>query len=257
MNKKEQQIQRAKQEDAILTKVLWWIVGAVVLEALLLLLNQVYSHYTPAQIPLALALRHVFTGLAIALPICFVLLLIWAVKARKSGKHAGLSAALAIIALALAACAVVIRVFDESGIRLLYVAVPAVAVLALIYYLYQREFFFAAVLSALGILGVKVVPYRVSFPEIAYTYAIVLGVILVGAVVVFSVMQTAGGKLKLGGKWVEILPKSANYVLLYATCAVAAVVVIAALVLGALTLLYGVLVAWLLILAVYYTVRLM
>ena len=142
MNKKEQQIQRAKQEDAILTKVLWWIVGAVVLEALLLLLNQVYSHYTPAQIPLALALRpaqiplalalrHVFTGLAIALPICFVLLLIWAVKARKSGKHAGLSAALAIIALALAACAVVIRVFDESGIRLLYVAVPAVAVLAL------------------------------------------------------------------------------------------------------------------------------
>ena len=31
MNKKEQQIQRAKQEDAILTKALWWIVGAVVL----------------------------------------------------------------------------------------------------------------------------------------------------------------------------------------------------------------------------------
>ena len=132
MNKKEQQIQRAKQEDAILTKALWWIVGAVVLEALLLLLNQVYSHYTPAQIQLAVALRSVFTGLAIALPICFVLLLIWAVKAHKSGKHAGLSAALAIIVLALAACAVIIRVFDESGIRLLYVAVPAVAVLALI-----------------------------------------------------------------------------------------------------------------------------
>ena len=252
MNKKEQQIQRAKQEDAILTKALWWIVGAVVLEALLLLLNQVYSHYTPAQIQLAVALRSVFTGLAIALPICFVLLLIWAVKARKSGKHAGLSAALAIIVLALAACAVFIRVFDESGIRLLYVAVPAVAVLALIYYLYQREFFFAAVLSALGLLGVKVVPYRVSFSAIAYTYAIVLG-----AVVVFCIMQTSGGKLKLGEKWVEILPKSANYVLLYVTCAVVAVVVIAALVLGALTLLYGVLVAWLLILAVYYTVRLM
>ena len=103
----------------------------------------------------------------------------------------------------------------------------------------------------------KVVPYRVSFPEIAYTYAIVLGVILVGTVVVFCIMQTSGGKLKLGEKWVEILPKSANYVLLYVTCAVVAVVVIAALVLGALTLLYGVLVAWLLILAVYYTVRLM
>lgn len=32
MNKKEQQAQRAKQEDVVLNKVLWWIVGAVVLE---------------------------------------------------------------------------------------------------------------------------------------------------------------------------------------------------------------------------------
>ena len=39
MNKKEQQAQRARQEDEILTKVLWWIVGSVVLEALLLLLG--------------------------------------------------------------------------------------------------------------------------------------------------------------------------------------------------------------------------
>ena len=103
----------------------------------------------------------------------------------------------------------------------------------------------------------KVIPYRVSFAAVAYTYAIVLGVLLVGAVVVFRVMQTAGGKLKLGGKWREILPKSANYALLYVTCAVVAAVAIAALLLGAVTLLYGVLVAWLLILAVYYTVRLM
>mgnify|MGYP003257757904 CR=1 FL=1 len=27
MNKKEQQAQRAKQEDVVLNKVLWWIVG--------------------------------------------------------------------------------------------------------------------------------------------------------------------------------------------------------------------------------------
>ena len=159
--------------------------------------------------------------------------------------------------LALAVCAVVIRFFDESGIRLLYVAVPAVAVLALIYYLYQREFFFAAVLSALGLLGVKVVPYHFGFPAIAYGYAVVLGVALVGAVVVFRVMQAAEGKLRLKGNWVEVLPKSANYALLYVTCGVVAAVVIAALLLGGLAVLYGVLVAWLLILAVYYTVRLM
>ena len=231
MNKKEQQAQRAKQEDVVLNKVLWWIVGAVVLEVLLLLLNKVYANYTVEQIELAKSLRDVFSVLMIALPICFVVLLIWAVVARKSGKF--------------------------TGIRLLYVAVPAVAVLALIYYLYQREFFFAAVLSALGLLGVKVVPYHFGFPAIAYGYAVVLGVALVGAVVVFRVMQAAEGKLRLKGNWVEVLPKSANYALLYVTCGVVAAVVIAALLLGGLAVLYGVLVAWLLILAVYYTVRLM
>ena len=127
------------------------------------------------------------------------------------------------------------------------------SVLALIYYLYQREFFFAAVISALGLLGVKVVPYHFGFPAIAYGYAVVLGVALVGAVVVFRVMQAAGGKLRLKGNWVEVLPKSANYALLYVTCGVVAAVVIAALLLGGLAVLYGVLVAWLLILAVYYT----
>ena len=230
MNKKEQQAQRAKQEDVVLNKVLWWIVGAVVLEVLLLLLNKVYANYTVEQIELAKSLRDVFSVLMIALPICFVVLLIWAVAARKSGKFTRLSSVLAGVMLALAVCAVVIRVFDESGIRLLYVAVPAVAVLALIYYLY---------------------------PAIAYGYAVVLGVALVGAVVVFRVMQAAGGKLRLKGNWVEVLPKSANYALLYVTCGVVAAVVIAALLLGGLAVLYGVLVAWLLILAVYYTVRLM
>ena len=86
MNKKEQQAQRAKQEDVVLNKVLWWIVGAVVLEVLLLLLNKVYANYTVEQIELAKSLRDVFSVLMIALPICFVVLLIWAVVARKSDR---------------------------------------------------------------------------------------------------------------------------------------------------------------------------
>ena len=66
MNKKEQQAQRAKQEDVVLNKVLWWIVGAVVLEVLLLLLNKVYANYTVEQIELAKSLRDVFSVLMIA-----------------------------------------------------------------------------------------------------------------------------------------------------------------------------------------------
>ena len=55
--------------------------------------------------------------------------------------------------------------------------------------------------------------------------------------VVFRVMQAAEGKLRLKGNWVEVLPKSANYALLYVTCGVVAAVVIAALLLGGLAVL--------------------
>ena len=189
MNRKEQQAQRAKQEDEILNKVLWWIVGSVILEMLLLLLNKVYVNYTVEQIEFAYSLRGVFQVLAIVLPICFVVMLaIWLVS-RKSGKLTRLTGGLTLVMLVLAVCAVVVRIFDNSGVKFLYVAVPAVAVLALIYYLYQREFFFAAVLSALGLLGIKMLPRINGASLVGYGYAVVLAVILIAAVVLFYVLQ--------------------------------------------------------------------
>lgn len=258
MNKKEQKAaQRAREEDIVLTKVLWWILGAVVLEALLLLLNKVYVNFTTEQIYIVLALQKAFHVLSIALPICFVVLLIWTVVSWRTSRSVKLPGILTGICLILAACAVIISVYYDKGISFLYVAVPAVAVLALIYYLYQREFFFSAVLSALGLLGVRIAPKTPNDPRTAYGYLVVLAVVLVAAVVCFRLLQCRKGTLKLMGKTVEVLAENTNYAMLYVTCALVAVVVIAALVLGALAVLYGVLVAWLLILAVYYTVRLM
>lgn len=257
MNKKEQQAQRAKQEDVVLNKVLWWIVGSVILEALLLLLNRVYVNYTASEIEFAYSLRGVFKVLAIVLPICFVVLVGLWLAARKSGKLVKLTGVLALIALILAVCAVIVRIFDVSGVRFLYIAVPVVAVLALIYYLYQREFFVSAVFCALGLLGIKLLPRVRGASLVGYAYAVALAVLLVAAVVLFRMMQKSQGKLTVKGAPVQVFPKGANYALLYVTCALVAVVAIAAVMMGALTLLYGVLVAWLLILAVYYTVRLM
>ena len=258
MNKKEQQAQRARQEDEILVKVLWWIVGAVVLEALLLLLNRYYVDYTVSQIDLALALHdHVIPALAVVFPICFVVMLVLWLAARKKGKLVRLTAGLTLAFLALAVSAVATYFFAAAGIRFLYMAVPAVAVLALIYYLYQREFFCAAVLSALGLLAVRLVPQQVSHPALAYGYAVVLAVVVVAALVLLVRLRKSQGRLTMKGTPVQVLPKNANYALLFATCVVVAAVLAATLVLGSLALLYGVLVAWLLILAVYYTVRLM
>ena len=257
MNKKEQQAQRAKQEDVVLNKVLWWIVGSVILEALLLLLNRVYVNYTASEIEFAYSLRGVFKVLAIVLPICFVVLAGLWLAARKSGKLVKLTGVLALIALILAVCAVIVRIFDVSGVKFLYIAVPVVAVLALIYYLYQREFFVSAVFCALGLLGIKLLPRVRGASLVGYAYAVGLAVLLVAAVVLFRMMQKSQGKLTVKGAPMQVFPKGANYALLYVTCALVAVVAIAAVMMGALTLLYGVLVAWLLILAVYYTVRLM
>lgn len=258
MNKKEQKAaQRAREEDVVLTKVLWWILGAVVLEALLLLLNKVYVHFPAGQINIVLALRTMFNVLGVALPICFVVLTIWAVVRWRAGRSAKLAGILAVISLVLGACAAIISLYYSKGISFLYVAVPAVTVLALIYYLYQREFFFTAVLSALGLLGVRIAPQTANDSRTAYGYLVVLAVVLVAGAVFFRMLQCRKGTMKFMGKTVNVLPENANYAMLYVTCALVAVVVIAALVLGGLAVLYGVLAAWLLILAVYYTVRLM
>ena len=60
MNKRER-TERARQEDAVLNKVLYWIVGAVVLEFLLLLVNRFYIKYTVATIGTANAIEAVLT----------------------------------------------------------------------------------------------------------------------------------------------------------------------------------------------------
>ena len=98
MNKKEQQkLQREHQEDAVLNKVLIWIVGAVVLEFLMLLLNRYYVHYTPATISLAMTLRSVFRVLAVALPVCAVALGVWCFSLYKKGKSVRLAGFLTVL----------------------------------------------------------------------------------------------------------------------------------------------------------------
>ena len=256
MNKRER-TERARQEDAVLNKVLYWIVGAVVLEFLLLLVNRFYIKYTVATIGTANAIEAVLTVLSMVFPLCFVAALVWWILSHRKGSSATLPGFLTILAAALAVCCIITRVFKGSGVQLLYVAVPVVAVLALIFYLYQKEFFTVATLSALGILGVWMSQRAAGHPILVYGYMVVLAVILVAVAVMSRILQGKHGVLALAGKPRRILPKNANYIMFYVTCAIIALVVIASIFLGAHAALYGVLVAWLLVSAVYYTVKLM
>jgi hypothetical protein len=255
--KKKEQSKREIQEDVVLNKVLWWIVGTVVVEFFVLLLNRFYVNYRVAEIDFALALRPVFHVLTYVLAACFVVLLIAYLAARRAGKRGKALGVLTVVFFLLDVCVGVTWTFSASGVKFLYIAVPVVGVLALVYYLYQHEFFLVAVLSALGLLGVWVLPHDAGTALQAYVMLAIIIVILVAAAIVCRMLQTKQGCLPVKGELKRIFPANANYALIYLTCIIVAVVIVLAFVLGALAFLYGVLVAWLLIMAVYYTVRMM
>ena len=254
---KREKMERARQEDAVLHKVLYWIVGAVVLEFLLLLVNRFYVNYTVELVEVARGIRSALGVLSVVFPICFVAALVWTARCRKQGASLRLPLFLTVLSAALAVCCIITCLFLGSGVRFLYIAVPVVTVLALVYYLYQHEFFLVAALCTLGILGVWLCPRSANHPVVVYGYFVVLAAILVAVVVLSRVLDSRGGVLPLGGKEVRVLPKGANYLMFYVTCAIVAIAVIAGILLGGHVALYGVLAAWLLVSAVYYTVKLM
>lgn len=255
---KRERAERAKQEDAILNRVLIWIAGSVVLEALLLLLDRYYVNTRVSELAIKQGLYQMFGVLAIVLPIVFLACAAWWVLTWRKGEHRLLPQILTTVLLILSVCAVVARLYpNKTGISALYVGVPCLAVLALVYYLYQHEFFLVTLLGVMSGLGLWLLDRRVGHEIVVYAY-LVVEVLILAAVVVFTwKLQASGGLLSVKGKLVRVFSKNSNYTMLYVSCAVALLVQAAALALGAMMVLYGVVIVWLLAMAVYYTVRLM
>lgn len=144
----------------------------------------------------------------------------------------------------------------------LTILVPAVAVLAVIYYLFQRDFFCISVISACGILCLQL--YRKMFythRSMLYAGFVLAFLLLAAAVVVLILLKKE--KLQLPSKLDKmihtLIPREANFPLLYATCALVAVLLALTLILGGTIAYYlmFVLAGWLFIMAVYYVVKLM
>lgn len=253
--KKEERAEKKRREDQALNRVLWWFGGAVLLEFFLLLLNRFYIKLeggAPLAHTLAVMLRTLtWVSLAAA-----VGLGVWWWLRRKKGGAAFVPGALTVAAAVLFGCALIASVWTTLGVQFLYLSVPAAAVLALIYYLYQREFFLVALQGGVALFAMwsyrKLIFLRV---EAAYT-ALALCAAAVIALEAFTfVLQRRDGKL--GRR--RILAKQANYALLYVAGAVTLCALLAALLLGATAAYWALLlvVAWLFGAAVYYTVRLM
>ncbi len=260
MDKNQKEEQR-RQEDMALNRGLMWVGAAVVLELLLLLVNKYFINYSmsPESINLALAFQ---TGLKAVRVIGLVGAAVGAVltflKLKKNDK-ACVPAAASIVSMALLFCSHVALSFTGSGMRMLFILVPAWAALALVYFLYQREFFFSAAFTSLGAVSLWMIRYGAAHPMTMYGILVLTGVVLVAGAVVLGGVRQAKGELTVFGNKVQLLPEDANYAVMLATAVVNVAAIALGLLLGA-TLAYClvyVLVAWLFGLLVFYTVKMM
>ncbi len=261
MDKKAKQVKaaRARAEEATLNRILCWIVGGVVLEFLLLLLDRYYSNYTVDQIELAVALRTAVKILAVAALACAAAAAYWWNNARKTDRGTGLPGLLCLFLLGVSVSCFVTWAFSSAGLHLMYLLIPGVIVLALVYYLYQREFFVIACQAALALLGVWVCERCLSTVNapVAYAYGAVAALLVLAAALLCRKLQSGEGVGTWKGKKVRVFSKDAGYAFLYAGAVVTIGVLLAALLGVSAVFLYAVLVAWTLIMAVYYTVKLM
>ena len=76
MDKKQREARR-HQEDIALQRGLLWVVGAIVLEVLLVLVNRFYINYYLNEAEIFLALHKVLSAVRMAAPVATLLALVW------------------------------------------------------------------------------------------------------------------------------------------------------------------------------------
>lgn len=253
----------SKQEDMALNRALLWFAAAMVLEFLLLLVDRYYINFlaSSAGIALAQALHVVIRVVAV---LGLVVGLAAAIRCRKeSVKRGGLAFGpmmLSVVAFAFGISGALITLLYTAAVEMLCVVVPALGVLALVYYLYQKEFFVSALCAGVGLLGLWLVRRgSARMGVIIDLYAVAGLVALVAVLVLLFCLKKQDGELNVKGKRVSLFTKQTDYLPIVLSCLLSTLALAVGFVMGstaAFYLLFG-LMAWLLVLLVYYTVKLM
>ncbi len=181
---------------------------------------------------------------------------------KKSHKDVPLFAALTAGAAAACLSFVVLRLWWVDGLRLLYVLWAGIAVLGVLSQIYYPEFIYLAGLSGLGAVGAFASYRSMAYSVVSSATITITAVVVIGAVLVTVLTAAAGrndGGVPLLGCTLRVYTIAGSKVLLYVTALVAALCAVLALFLGAAFCYYCffVAVAWLLLSAAYYTIRLM
>ena len=251
---------REQLEDIAFNKMLLWICAAALVEVVMLLINRYYVHMRAGAYEHFTAIHNLLIALFVVGVILFALFLAWGLKIRKKGEWKdGTGQIIAAFAsLAIGVGAILLRTFSNSIAPLVLGGVPGLAVIILVFYLYQKEFFACTIVGGLGMVGLWL--FRSANARgLFYLYLVVAVVIMAAGVVLARKLSETGGTITVSGKELTLLQSNASYLSFYLTIAVTVVLLVAPLALGAAVAYYAiwVLAAWLFILAVYFTSRLM
>lgn len=255
MFEKGKRERRQSEDDKVFNRMLLWLAGAVVVELLLLLVKKAYVEMVWGGI-LASGFMTFFKIYAVAGIVITVGCAAWAVINGRSGKGVVLPVSIAAAAAALWLVAVVSRWLYPEGINILMVLPAAAAVLIVIFFLYQRPFFYNAILTSGGILALWLHgKYYMEHPT-AVTVCVAAGVaaLAIAAFLAFRLQKSDG---MLGG--IRVCPPNSSYLMTWLTCGATAAAMILGLVLGVGLSQYVmyVLVGWLFAQAVFFTVKMM
>ncbi|HPE15584.1 MAG TPA: hypothetical protein PK597_01380 [Oscillospiraceae bacterium] len=245
----------AQKEDAALSKILAIFGGACVVEILLLIVNRFYGD-VGTFLPTYYALRAVrYLALAgVALGVLFALL-------RRKAKGFWLGVGVAVSCAAAFAAVLFIDWMYPYGAQYLCVVVPVAALLGIVYYIYQLEFFVCAAMEAVSLAALWAVRRSAAPLANARILAVaVVAALLIAAAVGFSLLlKSRGGRLTRKKSAPVIFPARTDYRLIPVSGALGLAALALGLFAGPAVAMYAMicLAAYLFVLAVYFTVRLM
>lgn len=250
---------KAKAEEQTLNRVLCWMAGGAVLEFLLLILKRYYINYTAGQIGLRVAL-------GTAVKVVAVLALVGAVAAgmlwnngRKAGQSKPWAEASGLFLAGMSLSCFVTWGFSSAGLRLMTLVIPAIVVLGMIYFLYQHEFFLLTTGSCLGLLGIWICSRSNggSYSLVGYGYCLAAVAVLLAVALLCRKAEGGKGLVEWKGKSYKLLSGKSGAPLIYVGSALTVAVLAGAMFGAPSGILYAAQVAWLLIMAVYHTIKLM
>ncbi|MGM9578848.1 MAG: hypothetical protein ACI3VS_05625 [Evtepia sp.] len=250
---------REQLEDQAFNRMLLWLAAAAVVEVVMLLVNRYYIHARVEELGALPVLYNILGAGLIAGIVLFVLFLLWGYRIRQKGegKDGILQFILSAVFLCIGIGGFLMRNYSTAAAPAVLGVVPGLAVLMLVFYLYQKEFFGCAIAGGLGILGLWL--FRATGGRTYYGYLVVALIIVVALAALALTLKKKDGALTLRGKDVTVLQPGAAYAAYYLTAVITAVLLLAPLALGTAVAYYAiwVMAAWLFILAVYFTAKLM